>query len=75
MQYKLKIVFICVSFVLQDSIRKCPICNDIFPDDIETRDYEAHVQSHLLECPVCNEAFEKSNQQVFDDHMLCHSLE
>lgn len=58
-----------------DSIRKCPICNDIFPDDIETRDYEAHVQSHLLECPVCNEAFEKSNQQVFDDHMLCHSLE
>ncbi|XP_021233497.1 calcium-binding and coiled-coil domain-containing protein 2 [Numida meleagris] len=58
-----------------DSIRKCPICNDVFPDDVETRDYEAHVQSHLLECPVCNETFEKSNRQVYDDHMYCHSLE
>ncbi|XP_010722874.1 calcium-binding and coiled-coil domain-containing protein 2 isoform X2 [Meleagris gallopavo] len=59
----------------RDSIRKCPICNGVFPDDIETRDYEAHVQGHILECPVCNRAFEKSNQQVFEDHMLCHSLE
>ncbi|OXB71980.1 UNVERIFIED_CONTAM: hypothetical protein H355_003244 [Colinus virginianus] len=58
-----------------DSGRKCPVCNDVFPDDIDIRDYEAHVQSHLLECPVCNETFITSNQQVFDDHIYCHSLE
>uniref|UniRef100_A0A493T1Y7 Calcium-binding and coiled-coil domain-containing protein 2 n=1 Tax=Anas platyrhynchos platyrhynchos TaxID=8840 RepID=A0A493T1Y7_ANAPP len=58
-----------------DSIRKCPMCDDIFPEDIEASDYEAHVHSHLLECPLCNETFEKSNQQVFDDHIFCHDLE
>ncbi|NXE15326.1 CACO2 protein, partial [Lophotis ruficrista] len=57
------------------SIRKCPMCDDVFPEDIETSQYEAHVQSHLLECPVCSETFEKSNKQVFDDHLFCHGLE
>ncbi|NWI89381.1 CACO2 protein, partial [Pitta sordida] len=57
------------------SLRRCPICDEVFPGDIETSQLEAHVQSHLLECPVCRETFEKSNQQVFDDHMFCHSLE
>lgn len=51
------------------------MCDDIFPEDIEASDYEAHVHSHLLECPLCNETFEKSNQQVFDDHIFCHDLE
>ncbi|NWU59635.1 CACO2 protein, partial [Dromas ardeola] len=57
------------------SIRKCPMCDEVFPEDNETSQYEAHVHSHLLECPVCNETFEKSNKQVFDDHIFCHSLE
>ncbi|NXI48835.1 CACO2 protein, partial [Chloroceryle aenea] len=57
------------------SIRKCPMCSEVFPEDVETSQYEAHVQSHLLECPLCNESFEKSNKQVFDDHMFCHGLE
>ncbi|NXG94600.1 CACO2 protein, partial [Stercorarius parasiticus] len=57
------------------SIRKCPMCDEVFPEASETSQYEAHVQSHLLECPLCNEAFEKSNKQVFDDHIFCHSLE
>ncbi|KAM6238559.1 calcium-binding and coiled-coil domain-containing protein 2 isoform 2-T2 [Porphyrio hochstetteri] len=57
------------------SIRKCPMCDDVFPEDIETSQYEAHVQSHLLDCPLCNETFEKSNKQVFEDHMFCHGLE
>ncbi|XP_074019200.1 calcium-binding and coiled-coil domain-containing protein 2 isoform X2 [Numenius arquata] len=56
------------------SIRKCPMCDELFPEDIETRQYEAHVQSHLLECPVCSETFDKSNKQVFDDHVFCHNL-
>ncbi|XP_010181163.1 PREDICTED: calcium-binding and coiled-coil domain-containing protein 2 [Mesitornis unicolor] len=57
------------------SIRKCPLCDEVFPEDIETSQYEAHVQSHLLECPLCSESFEKSNKQVFDDHLFCHGLE
>ncbi|NXG81014.1 CACO2 protein, partial [Baryphthengus martii] len=57
------------------SLRKCPLCDDVFPEDIETSQYEAHVQSHLLECPLCSETFEKSNKQVFDDHVFCHNLE
>ncbi|NXM66116.1 CACO2 protein, partial [Serilophus lunatus] len=57
------------------SLRKCPMCGEVFPEDIETSQYEAHVQSHLLECPVCNESFDKSNKQVFDDHIFCHGLE
>ncbi|NWS63616.1 CACO2 protein, partial [Chunga burmeisteri] len=57
------------------SIRKCPMCDEVFPEDIETSQYEAHVQSHLLECPLCSKSFEKSNKQVFDDHVFCHGLE
>ncbi|NXJ57653.1 CACO2 protein, partial [Spizaetus tyrannus] len=57
------------------SIRKCPMCDEAFPEDIETSQYEAHVQSHLLECPLCSETFEKSNKQVFEDHIFCHGLE
>ncbi|KFV81522.1 Calcium-binding and coiled-coil domain-containing protein 2 [Struthio camelus australis] len=57
------------------SIRKCPMCDEIFPEDIDTSQYEAHVQSHLLECPLCSETFETSNKQVYDDHIYCHGLE
>ncbi|NXJ84889.1 CACO2 protein, partial [Trogon melanurus] len=57
------------------SLRRCPICNEVFPEDIETSQYEAHVQSHLLECPLCRETFEDSNKQVFEDHIFCHRLE
>ncbi|XP_051496353.1 calcium-binding and coiled-coil domain-containing protein 2 isoform X2 [Apus apus] len=57
------------------SIRKCPMCNEVFPEEIEASQFEAHVQSHLLECPLCSETFEEANQQVFDDHLFCHRLE
>ncbi|NXV50288.1 CACO2 protein, partial [Uria aalge] len=57
------------------SIRKCPMSDEVFPQDSETSQYKAHVQSHRLECPVCSETFEKSNKQVFDDHIFCHRLE
>ncbi|NXK00283.1 CACO2 protein, partial [Corythaixoides concolor] len=57
------------------SIRKCPMCDEVFPEHIETSQYEDHVQSHLLECPLCSETFEKSDKQVFDDHVFCHGLE
>ncbi|KAJ7421762.1 Calcium-binding and coiled-coil domain-containing protein 2 [Pitangus sulphuratus] len=59
----------------QASLRMCPMCDEVFPEDVDTSQYEAHVQNHLLECPICTESFEKSNRQVYDDHMLCHRLE
>ncbi|XP_027762003.1 calcium-binding and coiled-coil domain-containing protein 2 isoform X2 [Empidonax traillii] len=57
------------------SLRMCPMCDEVFPEDVDTSQYETHVRSHLLECPICTESFEKSNKQVFEDHMLCHNLE
>uniref|UniRef100_A0A8C8VE91 Calcium-binding and coiled-coil domain-containing protein 2 n=1 Tax=Pelusios castaneus TaxID=367368 RepID=A0A8C8VE91_9SAUR len=57
------------------SVKKCPLCNEVFSDDIEPRQYEDHVRSHILDCPFCDETFEESNRQVYDDHMYCHSLE
>ncbi|KAK2516610.1 Calcoco2 [Columba livia] len=57
------------------SLRQCPMCNEVFPEDTGTSQYEAHVQSHLLQCPHCSQTFDKSNKQVFDDHLLCHGLE
>ncbi|XP_050183904.1 calcium-binding and coiled-coil domain-containing protein 2 [Myiozetetes cayanensis] len=57
------------------SLRICPMCDEVFPEDVDTSQYEAHVQSHLVECPICTESFEKSNKQVFEDHLLCHKLE
>ncbi|XP_026720542.1 calcium-binding and coiled-coil domain-containing protein 2 [Athene cunicularia] len=36
------------------SLRKCPMCNGVFPEDTETNQYETHVHSHLLECPFCS---------------------
>ncbi|XP_071584334.1 calcium-binding and coiled-coil domain-containing protein 2 isoform X1 [Heliangelus exortis] len=57
------------------SLRKCPMCDEVFPEEIATSQYEAHVQSHLLECPVCSESFDKSKKQVFYDHVFCHGLE
>ncbi|NWQ69869.1 CACO2 protein, partial [Neopipo cinnamomea] len=57
------------------SLRVCPMCEEVFPGDVEISQYEAHVQSHLLECPICTKSFEKSNKQVFEDHLLCHRLE
>ncbi|XP_061448093.1 calcium-binding and coiled-coil domain-containing protein 2-like [Rhineura floridana] len=56
------------------SMRKCPMCNEVFPNDIGEQHYSDHVQSHLLECPYCDKSFDKSNKQVYDDHVFCHGL-
>ncbi|NWU16877.1 CACO2 protein, partial [Cephalopterus ornatus] len=60
---------------LQAPLRECPMCEEVFPEAVGASQYEAHVRSHLLECPLCPESFEKSNKQVFEDHLLCHRLE
>ncbi|XP_039372735.1 calcium-binding and coiled-coil domain-containing protein 2 isoform X2 [Mauremys reevesii] len=55
------------------SVKKCPLCREVFSDDIGPRQYEDHVRSHILDCPYCDETFE--DKQVYDDHVYCHSLE
>uniref|UniRef100_A0A8D0GQQ0 Calcium-binding and coiled-coil domain-containing protein 2 n=1 Tax=Sphenodon punctatus TaxID=8508 RepID=A0A8D0GQQ0_SPHPU len=63
------------ALVAQPSMMKCPLCNEVFPGNVETSQYEAHVRSHLLECPYCDETFEESNKQVYEDHLFCHGLD
>ncbi|NXW84546.1 CACO2 protein, partial [Alopecoenas beccarii] len=65
----------CLRAASPASPRQCPMCDEVFPEDTETSQYEAHVQSHFLQCLHCSQTFDKSNKQVFDDHMLCHGLE
>ncbi|NXB24550.1 CACO2 protein, partial [Rhagologus leucostigma] len=61
--------------VLKLGFKKCPMCEEVFPEDLGPGELEEHVQSHLVECPICSESFDRATPQVFDDHMLCHSLE
>ncbi|XP_065278589.1 calcium-binding and coiled-coil domain-containing protein 2 isoform X3 [Emys orbicularis] len=61
------------SAVNMPPVKKCPLCHEVFSDDIAPRQYEDHVRSHILDCPFCDETFE--DKQVYDDHVYCHSLE
>ncbi|NXX94535.1 CACO2 protein, partial [Centropus bengalensis] len=53
------------------SLRRSSMCDEAFPEEIETSWPEDHMQRYLLRCPLCSEAFKK----VFDDHIFCHSLD
>ncbi|XP_042328514.1 calcium-binding and coiled-coil domain-containing protein 2 isoform X2 [Sceloporus undulatus] len=57
------------------SVKECPVCNEVFPNEDEEQQYADHVRSHLLDCPYCCETFDKSNKQVYDDHVYCHGLD
>ncbi|XP_062994100.1 calcium-binding and coiled-coil domain-containing protein 2 [Elgaria multicarinata webbii] len=57
------------------SVKTCPLCNEVFPNDIGEEQYSVHVRSHLLECPYCSETFDNSSKQVFNDHIFCHNLD
>ncbi|XP_048374282.1 calcium-binding and coiled-coil domain-containing protein 2 [Sphaerodactylus townsendi] len=57
-----------------DSMKKCPVCYEIFPPDCGEQ-YSDHVRSHLLECPYCDETFDPFNKQVHEDHVFCHALD
>ncbi|XP_032092922.1 calcium-binding and coiled-coil domain-containing protein 2 [Thamnophis elegans] len=57
------------------SLKKCPICQEVFPNDIEEQQYLDHVQNHILDCPYCNKTFDSAEKQVYDDHVFCHNLD
>ncbi|KAM9598201.1 calcium-binding and coiled-coil domain-containing protein 2 isoform 1-T2 [Trichechus inunguis] len=58
------------------SITKCPTCNVHFTDDMNKEDHtlEQHVQALCLDCPICDKSFPIDQRQIFEDHVLCHSL-
>ncbi|XP_045155579.1 calcium-binding and coiled-coil domain-containing protein 2 [Echinops telfairi] len=53
------------------SIRKCPSCTMDFEEE---HTLAQHVQAHYLDCPICAKSFPRSQKQIFEDHVLCHSL-
>ncbi|KAM6451330.1 calcium-binding and coiled-coil domain-containing protein 2 isoform 2-T2 [Liasis olivaceus] len=57
------------------SMKKCPMCQEVFPNDIGEQQYLDHVQDHILDCPFCDKTFDSSNKQVYDDHVFCHRLD
>ncbi|XP_039189043.1 calcium-binding and coiled-coil domain-containing protein 2 isoform X2 [Crotalus tigris] len=57
------------------SQKKCPICQEVFPNDIGQQQYLDHVQNHILDCPYCDKTFDSSNKQVYNDHVFCHRLD
>ncbi|XP_042637019.1 calcium-binding and coiled-coil domain-containing protein 2 [Orycteropus afer afer] len=58
------------------SIKKCTTCHVDFTDDVtkEGHTVEHHMQGVCLDCPVCNKSFPVDQMQIFEDHVLCHSL-
>uniref|UniRef100_G3U5S4 Calcium-binding and coiled-coil domain-containing protein 2 n=1 Tax=Loxodonta africana TaxID=9785 RepID=G3U5S4_LOXAF len=58
------------------SIKKCPTCNVYFTDGMnqEEHTFEQHGQVLCLDCPVCDKSFPLDQKQIFEDHVLCHSL-
>ncbi|KAJ7313680.1 hypothetical protein JRQ81_005287 [Phrynocephalus forsythii] len=58
-----------------DSVKRCPVCKKVFSTDVGEQQFADHVGSHILECPFCPETFDKSNKQVYEDHIYCHHLD
>uniref|UniRef100_A0A8C9E6H9 Calcium-binding and coiled-coil domain-containing protein 2 n=1 Tax=Phocoena sinus TaxID=42100 RepID=A0A8C9E6H9_PHOSS len=56
------------------SIKKCPTCKSDFPDDLFDHTLEQHMQPCSLNCPICDKAFPAKEKQIFEDHVLCHTL-
>ncbi|XP_004282706.1 calcium-binding and coiled-coil domain-containing protein 2 isoform X1 [Orcinus orca] len=56
------------------SIKKCPTCKSDFPDDLFDHTLEQHMQPLSLNCPICDKAFPAKEKQIFEDHVLCHTL-
>uniref|UniRef100_A0A5F9D494 Calcium-binding and coiled-coil domain-containing protein 2 n=1 Tax=Oryctolagus cuniculus TaxID=9986 RepID=A0A5F9D494_RABIT len=49
------------------SVKKCPTCKSDCDDMCE--------QQHVcLSCPICHKIFPAREKQIYEDHVLCHSL-
>ncbi|XP_078392653.1 uncharacterized protein LOC144676004 isoform X1 [Cetorhinus maximus] len=56
--------------------QKCPVCEVLFPLNMEDFDFERHVQKHFVhECPVCQRSFPESKLSAYETHVQAHFLE
>ncbi|XP_063159888.1 tax1-binding protein 1 isoform X4 [Candoia aspera] len=54
-------------------IKKCPLCEVMFPPNYDQTKFEEHVESHWKVCPMCCEQFPPDyDQQTFENHVQTH---
>ncbi|KAF7237711.1 hypothetical protein EYD10_15585 [Varanus komodoensis] len=54
-------------------IKKCPLCEVMFPPNYDQTKFEEHVESHWKVCPMCCEQFPPDyDQQNFERHVQTH---
>lgn len=54
-------------------MKRCPLCEVIFPPNYDQNKFEEHVESHWKICPMCSEQFPLDcDQKVFENHVLTH---
>ncbi|XP_061443596.1 tax1-binding protein 1 isoform X1 [Rhineura floridana] len=54
-------------------IKKCPLCEVMFPPNYDQTKFEEHVESHWKVCPMCSEQFPPDyDQQNFERHVQTH---
>ncbi|XP_054989636.1 calcium-binding and coiled-coil domain-containing protein 2 [Sorex araneus] len=54
---------------------KCNVCKpDAAEEFFDHALEQQQLQNLCLNCPVCNKIFSVKEQQVFEDHVFCHSL-
>ncbi|ETE69374.1 Tax1-binding protein 1-like protein [Ophiophagus hannah] len=54
-------------------IKKCPLCEMMFPPNYDQSKFEEHVESHWKVCPMCREQFPPDyDQQNFENHVQTH---
>ncbi|KAF6092670.1 calcium binding and coiled-coil domain 2 [Phyllostomus discolor] len=55
------------------SSKRCPACKSDFMGDICDHTLEQQLVQTLY-CPICDKSFSATEEQIFQDHMFCHSL-
>lgn len=54
-------------------MKRCPLCEVIFPPNYDQSKFEEHVESHWKICPMCSEQFPLDcDQKMFENHVLTH---
>ncbi|XP_029306771.1 LOW QUALITY PROTEIN: tax1-binding protein 1 homolog B [Cottoperca gobio] len=54
-------------------MKRCPLCEVIFPPNYDQSKFEEHVESHWKICPMCSEQFPLDcDQKVFENHVRTH---
>ncbi|KAJ3598438.1 hypothetical protein NHX12_001948 [Muraenolepis orangiensis] len=63
------------TFCFEPSVdmKRCPLCEVIFPPNYDQSKFEEHVESHWKVCPMCSEQFPLDcEQKIFENHVLTH---